>query len=323
LCTQILFKGISSNSSLKILRLDRNNFSGQQFIENVHILVCPESPLQAVFMNECSLGENGGQAFIKGLSKNYRLKSISLQKNLLSDLFAKELSDILENTQLKFIELSQNKITVFFDFDKRKFAKDNGALEIADSIKKVKSVSYIGLASNNIGNEGGKAFLEVVTSARHVEKIFLKANNINYKIINEIDAKTNENITEMRKQKIPEYEQEIKNIVVNDDLLDEIEWKSEQIKQEKEQIESEISAEHKIFERIKSEETLKLNMLKKEYDKVLEKEKIIDLQIEEFDSASKEMLKHSESCILEANHKVKTLSSNIEQIAQNCIFQNS
>ena len=82
----MLFQGIKTNGSLQTLRLDKNNFSGTQFIEAVPLLVGPFTPLHNVTLNECNLGDQGGEATIRALCKNQSMKMISLQKNLLGVL---------------------------------------------------------------------------------------------------------------------------------------------------------------------------------------------------------------------------------------------
>ena len=128
-------------------------------------------------------------------------------------------------------------------------------------------------------------------------------------------------MTELRKRKVPQYQQEISAIVVNEELVDELEWKTEQYRQQKELMESELNSEYSLFERIKQEENRKYYRLKAEYDKALERERAIDLQIREFDEASREIMKRSESCIIEASRKMQFVDDKISLAEFNRIRQ--
>ncbi len=80
-CTNLLFTG---SRSLQTLRLDRNNLAGPAFVESISILLSSGTPLQNLSLNECSVGDSGGEALFLAAARSASVRSLSLQKNSLS-----------------------------------------------------------------------------------------------------------------------------------------------------------------------------------------------------------------------------------------------
>jgi len=107
------FAGISK--SLQVIKFDRNDFSGSEFIEHVSLLVGTGSYLHHISLNECWLGERGGNTLFKAIQGNRYIQSISLQKNNLENVTAKAFGEALYSSmKVQMVNLSQNNISVSF-----------------------------------------------------------------------------------------------------------------------------------------------------------------------------------------------------------------
>lgn len=114
--------------------------------------------------------------------------------------------------------------------------------------------------------------------------------------------------------KIPQYKQEIKKIIIDKELFDELEWEFEQIKQEKESVELEIKNQNMNFEEIKKRENSKFNLVKAEYDRMLEEEVLVDNKIKEFDESAKKIVRKAELNYNVLYHKVEELNRKHRQL---------
>jgi Ran GTPase-activating protein (RanGAP) involved in mRNA processing and transport len=79
---KVVFPNIKSNGILHVLRLDRNNLGGTEFITSCNELIGQYSRLSHISMDDCNLGDKGGEAIFKALLPNRTIKSISFEKNL-------------------------------------------------------------------------------------------------------------------------------------------------------------------------------------------------------------------------------------------------
>ena len=186
--------------------------------------------------------------------------------------------------------------------------------EIAEGLKRNGLMNYMNLATNIITTDGGKELLEAVKLNTNIERILLKFNTINNRIIGEIDTKTNINSAELRRKQVPRYQQAIQGLAVDEELTDELDWKAEQTQQQRYRIEQEMTSEYEMFEQIKRSESMKFSKLKEEYDKVLEEERRMDRKLQDFDKAADSMIKDSETSLSLVNNKLKTMTRHISQI---------
>jgi hypothetical protein len=148
----------------------------------------------------------------------------------------------------------------------------------------------------------------------------LRFDNVDNNFILEINEKTTSNASGVRKRKMPQYQQEIRSIVINDGMIEDLEWKSEDVRRERLLIEDEINSQRLLFQRLILEENRKYESLRKEYDDAVRERLRIDKEIGEIDDISRELLRKSESCILEANYKLKHINSPTSEIENNCIL---
>lgn len=211
-----------------------------------------------------------------------------------------------ENCVIKIVDLSQNKID------------DEGIIEISKGIRKNKTLLALNMNSNSICDEGAMMLVSSVKSNNTLEKFQLKFNTFDNKYLSEIEAKASANSANLKKIKVPQYKQEIRKIVVDKDLFDEIEWKTEQVRRERESVESEIREQYNRFEEIKKSECSKFNIIKAQYDKMLEDEIGMDKRIIEFDETSKKITKNAQSSINIINHKIMEVSSKISEMETSC-----
>ena len=178
-------------------------------------------------------------------------------------------------------------------------------------------LNVLNLSSNSITNEGAKYLLNSIKENTSLEKLLLNCNNISMKFINEINSRILFNKAELKKQAMPRYKEEIKLIDVNENIMNDIEWKIEQIRHEKYLVENEIKNQHRNFEKIKIEEGRKYNSLLTVYNNTVNDERIIDKEIDNYDELYNEELKRTQSSISDATLKMKSLNYSISQILDN------
>jgi len=175
------------------------------------------------------------------------------------------------------------------------------------------------LSKNSIRNEGAKVLLDAVKSNFSLTGLLLRFNNIDNGFILEINEKTSSNASEFRKRKMPQYQQEIRSMAINDGIIEDLEWKSEEVRREYSLIEDEVNSQRLFFQQLILEENRKYESLRKEYDDVVKERLRIDKEVSEIDDTSYEFLRKSESCILEANYRLKRANSSISEIESSCI----
>ena len=131
----------------------------------------------------------------------------------------------------------------------------------------------------------------------------------------EIDAKTEKNLAMLKRSKIPEYQQEIQSMSIREDITDELDWKIEELRQQRASVESEINVQHSEFEKVKTEERKKYDALKHVYSENAKKEKGIDAQIAEIDARFQAILQESRNAVNEAQQKIEAVEKHIDQIS--------
>lgn len=146
----------------------------------------------------------------------------------------------------------------------------------------------------------------------------MKFNSINNNIITAIDAKTNANITEAKRRKLPRYKQEIKSFVIDEEYINELDWKTEQFRQEKEVVESDIKQQYQIFEEVKRKENEHYMKIKSVFDTVSQEETGVDDRIEEFTKAENEIIAAAESSISLLKDKLSAVTRSMTQLESIC-----
>lgn len=195
-------------------------------------------------------------------------------------------------------------------------------MHIANGIKKSRAINFINLSKNSIKNNGAKVLVDAVKLNSSLTGLLLRFNNIDNGFIVEINEKTAANASEHRRRKMPEYQREIRAMAIDDGLVEDLEWQSEEARRQYLLVQDEINSQRELFQRLILEENEKYENLRREYDEAVEERTRIDQEIDEIDDISREFLKRSESCMLEANHRLRRVNSSISEIENNCISSN-
>jgi len=129
-----------------------------------------------------------------------------------------------------------------------------------------------------------------------------------------INSKTDMNIKEIRKQKIPEYKHTLKSFRVDNDLYEEIEKKTKRIIQEKNMIEKEIAYEMKKYEELKINAEKLYDEIYKRNEKVQEESIKIQQKYEELEETEFEIKQKNQGNIEIINKKLNALKGRVSHI---------
>eukprot|EP00826_Nyctotherus_ovalis_P062924 TRINITY_DN9186_c0_g1_i6.p5 TRINITY_DN9186_c0_g1~~TRINITY_DN9186_c0_g1_i6.p5 ORF type:complete len:122 (-),score=48.79 TRINITY_DN9186_c0_g1_i6:508-873(-) len=113
---------------------------------------------------------------------------------------------------------------------------------------------------------------------------------------------------------MPEYEQEIIKIGVDTGKIRDLELRAHKMLQQESFIKHQIQKQRESFEDMKVEESEKYDKLMLEFDETITEMQMVDKQIEECDLLYKEEFLRTQSSILEATHKVKSLDISIDKL---------
>lgn len=164
----------------------------------------------------CHLGEEGAFFLSQGLIKNKRLKTLLLAGNELGDIGLGYFADYLEYNSfvIEHLDFSNNTIT------------DEGAETFARNLGQNKHLLTINFQRNQIGKDGGMALREAVGQHQSLTRLFLEANAVQVRDIEEIDKILKRNRDEHAKMRMPKFEQELvtlkktrKNVELTDTLF--------------------------------------------------------------------------------------------------------
>jgi hypothetical protein len=147
----------------------------------------------------------------------------------------------------------------------------------------------------------------------------LKFNPMSHRYMTEIDAKTTANIIRTRRRQVPRYHQQIRAITIDEDLIDELEWKTQQFRQQKDSLEGEIAAHAKEFEDIKLLESQKYAKIKAVYDKVAKEHEHVNTKLNEFNALASTIITDAESSVTSLQDKVSTVETKISSLATSSI----
>jgi hypothetical protein len=147
-----------------------------------------------------------------------------------------------------------------------------------------------------------------------LEKLWIQNNTVSSKLIDEISTKTSLNETELKRQKMPEYKQELIKIDINTNRINDLEVETQLIIQEQISVQKEIQEDKENFKEIIATEDNKYNRLVIEYDETVADIDMIEKQIEECDAVYKEEFLRTQSSLLEATHRIKSLDVSIDNL---------
>ena len=164
--------------------------------------------------------------------------------------------------------------------------------------------------------------MEGVKLNHSLEKLQLNFNNVNEYYLTKINERMMINYSERQKRKMPKYKQQIQSINISENQIDDVEWKIEQIQQERHIIENEIHSRSQEFIQVKLEESNKYNELKVEYEKVMALDDSVNNEIEDLNGLYERELKRSESEITEMKSRLDLLNSSIGSIEKNSMIYN-
>ncbi len=175
-------------------------------------------------------------------------------------------------------------------------------------------LAVLNLTSNSIYSDGGKELLEAVKANTVLEHVILRYNSINNHIVTEIDEKTADNLANVRRKKVPVYQQEIRAMVVDEDMIDEIEWRTEQCRQQRQVVEREVERQAGVFEELKQGEMSKYRVVKIVHDQVSEEGRRLDARMGELRDSIEGIKADSEKTISLIMKRMNTVRNRISQL---------
>lgn len=113
---------------------------------------------------------------------------------------------------------------------------------------------------------------------------------------------------------MPEYKQELIKIDINTNRINDLEVETQLIIQEQISVQKEIQEDKENFKEIIATEDNKYNRLVIEYDETVADIDMIEKQIEECDAVYKEEFLRTQSSLLEATHRIKSLDVSIDNL---------
>lgn len=135
----------------------------------------------------------------------------------------------------------------------------------------------------------------------------------------DISAKAQLNVAEVKKRKMPEYEQEIMKIGVSTSKIHDLELRTQEMLRQESLIKHQIQQQRENFEDMKVEESERYDRLMLEFDETITEMQMVDTQIEECDLLYKEEFLRTQSSILEATQRVKSLDISIDKLLNSSI----
>ncbi|KAG5522296.1 hypothetical protein RHGRI_034474 [Rhododendron griersonianum] len=133
---------LKKNSSLHVLELNNNMIDYSGFTSLAGALLENDS-IQSLYLNGNYCGALGAAALAKGLEGNKSLREISLQGNSIGDEGVRALmsSLSLREGRLQHLDIGNNAIT------------SKGAFHVAEYVRESKSLVFLNLSMNDIGDE--------------------------------------------------------------------------------------------------------------------------------------------------------------------------
>lgn len=195
---QPLMQVLQRNQRLRTLNLDRNVFDGRR-LKILREFAANNGGLTCVSMNYCHLGEEGAFFFSQGLIKNKRLRTLNLAGNNFGDIGLGYFADYLGygSFVVEHMDFSNNDIT------------DDGAAGFARNLGQNRHMLTLNFQRNQIGKDGGMALREAVGQHPNLTRLFLEANAVQVRDIEEIDKILKKNRDEHAKMRMPRFEQEL------------------------------------------------------------------------------------------------------------------
>ena len=93
-----------------------------------------------------------------------------------------------------------------------------------------------------------------------------------------------ENVSKLRKSRVPQYHKEISKLAYGEDVLTEIEWNTEKLHQEQEDLESELTKELETSEHTKTYITRQTERTETEFSKIMTESASLDTFLRSVDA---------------------------------------
>jgi hypothetical protein len=134
---------------------------------------------------------------------NITLENMNASGNFLNDDFAIILSQALknENSALRILDLSNNEID------------EVGGYEIASSLNFNETLTTLNFRNNHLNDEVGDILVTVMKNNMTVANLTLEKNFIKHKYIIEIESCCRRNRADRVKKNLPNYREEISNLL--------------------------------------------------------------------------------------------------------------
>ncbi len=157
-----------------------------------------------------------------------------------------------------------------------------------------------------------------------LERLGLAQNGISDQVLSAISTQLERNVSETRRSRLTYSNNKlpaVQTVDLDGPLADELDWRAEQLRRETSLAENELRTQHATFERVRSEAEVKYSELKKEYDTWMDRERAVDQQIVDFDSARQEVKRRSQSRLEEFGDKLHSANEAISSIEANCTLR--
>ena len=264
-----LLNVLQSVRRIESLDISENRLFSTKF-EELKVYFCAFG-LRYLNLSKCQLEDDTSYLLGECLSLNETIKVLNLSHNKISDSGFRSFVYLLKtNSTLETFDLSSN------------YLSDKSIIEFLSNAEYNTTLKYLNLYDNRIRNEVGKYIIKCLETNKSLLKINLFFNRVQLKTIEEINKKLKLNNIKEKNKKVPDIKRTLKELEFNPN---EFKFLTKNIKTKKDQkitITKKIKEEQKNYEILLKEENKKINLKKKELEKIEEKLKILDDKIGNF-----------------------------------------
>jgi Ran GTPase-activating protein (RanGAP) involved in mRNA processing and transport len=188
---------IKGNKKLDVLIVNKNNLSSNKFREIRNFLNLMS--IKQLHMANCFIGNEGVFSLAEGLSYNTSLKILDISNNKFDDKGFQYFKEFpIKNTTLESLDISKNLVT------------DISAKDFVLNLTRNPTMKNLCFFDNEMKNETGNAFIEVLRFNRNIIKLNLRFNRIQMRIIEEIKRLLKVNKENYKNKYIPNLKREIR-----------------------------------------------------------------------------------------------------------------
>jgi hypothetical protein len=152
-------------SPTKKLFCNRHNID-DQLIEHLITDIQQNPMLEVIELQDNNIGPTGVQRLFSAIRMHPGIKTVELMNNPLTDTGAKHIASVLPDCQLETLSLNSTKIG------------PAGAVVLAKALRNNRTITFLGMGYNQIGNEGVETFAEYLLPRYVPLNLRLGGNNI-------------------------------------------------------------------------------------------------------------------------------------------------